>query len=226
MWLPLAPTASCSRLFAEYTRLHTYWSTHAHKELAPSPPRLAQTEPHQLSLAPKPPTSQLYRVPARKICAALVRGFAHRLCARAGTRAQAGSPLRGGGVRADSIIAFFRKRRFRARRWGPHYTMELRKAHPEVYPCQIEVSPRQSKSLNVWGQSPWGLVASPWGRSWQKLIQVRPPRSLALHLVLRRVAASPAPLHCSGRTRSAFLPSQGTTAGHVSPSSAPRQCAR
>ena len=72
------------------------------------------------------------RVPARKICAALVRGFAHRLCARAGTRAQAGSPLRGGGVRADSIIAFFRKRRLRARRHGPHYTMELRKAHPEV----------------------------------------------------------------------------------------------
>jgi hypothetical protein len=31
--------------------------------------------------------------------------------------------------------------------------------------------------------------------------QVRPPRELALHLLLRRVAASPALLHCSGCER-------------------------
>ena len=70
--------------------------------------------------------------PARKFCAALVRETEHRPRARAGRAPQAGPQLQRGGARADSTRAFCRKRRCRAARWRPQYTMELRGAHPDV----------------------------------------------------------------------------------------------
>ena len=68
---------------------------------------------------------------ARRICAALVRETERRPRARAGRAPQAGPQLQR-GCRADSTRAFCRKRRCRAARWRPQYTMELRGDHPEV----------------------------------------------------------------------------------------------